>query len=292
MKLHIHHRTCYRYGAKVSFGPHRLMCRPRESYRIQIESFAVNVSPSHTLRWIRDLHENNVGLLELSEPASELVIESECHLNIPKHNPFDFVIAKEAAEYPFVYDQEVAPELAPLALPLYQRDLERIKSWLHPLWHPGRKVVTLDLLQELNKVIYRDFRYQRRERRGVQSPAQTLERSSGSCRDFATLFMEACRFLGLAARFVSGYMHSSEITGRMSMHGWAEVYLPGAGWIGFDPSWGIVAASQYIPVAVTRHPEDAPPISGTFFGFARDFLRTEVDLYVKKIDSPQTQLTS
>ncbi len=284
MKLHIHHRTCYRYGAKVSFGPHRLLCRPRESYRIQIESFALRISPSHTLRWMRDIYENNVGLLEPNEPASELIIESECLLKVLEENPFDFVIAKDAAEYPFAYDHEVAPELAPLALPLYRRDLERIKAWLHPYWHPGRRVGTLDLLQELNKGIYRDIRYQRRERRGVQTPAETLERSSGSCRDFATLFIEACRFMGLAARFVSGYMYSSEITGRMSMHGWAEVYLPGAGWIGFDPSWGILAASQYIPVAVTRHPEEAPPVSGNYFGFARDFLRTEVDLYVKKTD--------
>ena len=110
---------------------------------------------------------------------------------------------------------------------------------------------------------------------------------SGSCRDFAALFMEACRFLGLAARFVSGYMYAASITGRMSMHGWAEVYLPGAGWIGFDPSWGILADSNYIPVAVTRHPEHAPPISGTYFGTSRNYLRSDVDLYVRKLSEPE-----
>ena len=117
----------------------------------------------------------------------------------------------------------------------------------------------------------------------MQSPAETLELGTGSCRDFATLFMEACRLLGLASRFVSGYMYHSEIDGRMSMHGWAEVYLPGAGWIGFDPSWGILADAQYVPTAMTRHPEHAPPISGTYFGFARDFLGMEVNLYVRKV---------
>jgi transglutaminase-like putative cysteine protease len=96
--------------------------------------------------------------------------------------------------------------------------------------------------------------------------------------------MEACRFLGLAARFVSGYMYSAEIQGRMSMHGWAEVYLPGAGWIGFDPSWGLLAASNYFAVAVSRHSEHAPPISGTYFGTPRAFLRSDVDLFVKRID--------
>ncbi len=283
VKFHIHHRTCYRYASKVSFGPHRLLCRPRENHNIQLESFSLKISPTHRLRWTRDLYENNVGYVDFSVPDFELLIESECHLNVLEENPFDFIISKEAADYPFVYDHEIASELQPLTVSLYPRDVERIKSWLHPFWHPGRRVGTLELLQELNKVIYRDIRYQRREHRGVQTPAETLERNSGSCRDFATLFLEACRFMGMAARFVSGYMYSSEITGRMSMHSWAEVYLPGAGWIGFDPSWGILAASQYVPVAVTRHPEHAPPISGTYFGFARDFLRTEVDLYVKKL---------
>ncbi len=284
MTFHIHHRTRYVYAAKVTFGPHRLTFRPRENHGILLQSFSVKISPAHDLRWMRDIYDNNIGLVELTEPAAELLIESESYLEVEEENPFHFVIAEDAAEYPFVYDHEIAAELAPLATPLYTRDVERIKAWLHPYWHVGKRVGTLELLQQLTKVIYRDFKYQRRERKGVQSPAETLERNTGSCRDFATLFMEACRYMGLAARFVSGYMYSSEITGRMSMHSWAEVYLPGAGWIGFDPSWGILAAAQYIPVAVTRHPEHVPPISGTYFGYAKEFLRTEIDLYVKRTD--------
>jgi hypothetical protein len=225
-------------------------------------------------------------LLDLNEPAPELFIETDCLLDICEENPFNFIIAPEAAEYPCEYDHELLFQLKSLIAPSYPRDTLRISDWMHPFWHPGRRVGTLELLQEVNKVIYRDIRYQRRDRRGVQSPAETLERGTGSCRDFAALFMEACRFLGLAARFVSGYMYSSTITGRMSMHGWAEVYLPGAGWIGFDPSWGILADSQYIPAAVTRHPEHAPPISGSYFGFGRDYIRTDVDLYVRRIDEP------
>ncbi len=288
MKLHIHHRTCYRYYRPVSFGAHQLMFRPRENQAVHIESFQLKISPAYHLRWMRDLHENNVGLLDITASAAELLIELECRVELAEDNPFDFVIAPAGEEYPFVYDHELLAELSALCVVLNRRDTERLSAWLHPLWHPGRRVRTLDLLQQINRKIYEDIRYQRRESKGVQSPAETLESRSGSCRDFAALFMETCRFLGLATRFVSGYMYHAGITGRMSMHGWAEIYLPGAGWIGFDPSWGILADHHYVPVAVTRHPEHAPPISGSFFGYTRDFIRTDIDLYVRRVDQPTT----
>jgi transglutaminase-like putative cysteine protease len=284
MKLHIHHHTVYRYANRVSFGQHRLLVRPRDLPHIKLESFTLSISPEHRLHWMRDLQENNVGLLDLVEPATELVVESEAFVTVGEDNPFDFLIAPEALDYPFMYDHETLSEVAPLMVANFPRDVDRIREWLHPIWHPGRRLGTLDLLQQINKAIYREINYQRRERRGVQTPAETLELNSGSCRDFATLFMETCRYLGVAARFVSGYMYHVEISGRMSMHGWAEVYLPGAGWIGFDPSWGILTAARYVPVAITRHPEHAPPISGTYFGTPRDFLGTEIHLYVKRTD--------
>jgi transglutaminase-like putative cysteine protease len=249
-----------------------------------MEACAFEISLPHRLRWVRDLHENHVGLIDFTELASGVVIEGNFSLDVCERNPFDFILLPEAAEYPFSYERDLWLELSPLCQNLYVRDTDRIRDWLAPFWSPGKKVETLELLQQLNLKIYRSFRYQRREQRGVLSPAETLENNGGSCRDFATLFMEVCRFLGLAARFVSGYMYSSEIQGRMSMHGWAEVYLPGAGWIGFDPSWGLLAASNYFPVAVSRHSEHAPPISGTYFGIARAFLRSDVDLFVKRID--------
>ena len=282
MKIHIHHRTSYQYSSKVSFGTHQLMMRPRESHGLTLEKCSFSISIPHQIRWIRDLHENNIGIVDFTDDAAELVIESELLLNVADENPFNFSIAPEAAEYPFTYERELAADLRPLSRSVYTRDIEAIRDWLHPLWHPGKRVGTLELLQELNLHIYRTFRYQRRMEKGVQSPAETLEKHSGSCRDFATLFVEACRFLGLAGRFVSGYMYSADITGRMSMHGWAEIYLPGAGWIGFDPSWGILAAAQYIPVAVTRHSEHAPPISGCYMGTPRAFIQSQVDLYVKQ----------
>jgi transglutaminase-like putative cysteine protease len=284
VNLRIQHRTSYYYAEKVPFGEHRLMIRPREGHGLHLEKSSIDISPPHRIRWNRDLHENNIAFINFIEPASELVISCEFLVRTCDYNPFNFVILSEAIEYPFSYEHDLYQELFPLVQNLYLRDELRVRSWLDQFWYAGKRIDTLDLLQQINGNIYRTFRYKRREERGVQSPAETLENNSGSCRDFAALFMEACRCLGLASRFVSGYMYSAEITGRMSMHAWAEVYLPGAGWIGFDPSWGILASSQYIPVAVSRHPENATPISGTYIGTARAFLKCQVDLYVEQRD--------
>jgi hypothetical protein len=226
-----------------------------------------------------------MGILEIANPASELSIEMECLIELAEENPFNFALEPEVAEFPFEYSHDMGVELHGLTVPVYPRDSERIREWLYPIWHLGKRCETLTLLQDINKALYNEIKYQRRERRGVQTPAETLERKTGACRDFATLFMEICRFLGIAARFVSGYMYSEDIAGRMSMHGWAEVYLPGAGWLGFDPSWGIVSTSSYIPVAVSLHPEHVPPISGTYFGLAKEFLGTQVDLFVERVDT-------
>ncbi len=260
------------------------MMRPRERHGLHLKSCSFAISTPHRLRWIRDLHENNIGIVDFIESSAELVFDCEFFLEIIEGNPFDFVILAEAAEYPFTYDHALLTELLPLSRNIYLRDLDRMRAWLAPFWHPGKRLGTLELLQELNTGIFRTFRHRRRMEKGVQSPAETLENNSGSCRDVATLFMEACRCLGLAARFVSGYMYSPDITDRMSMHGWAEIYLPGAGWIGFDPSWGILADSNYVPAAVSRDSEHVPPISGTYFGTPRAFLRSQVDLYVKRLD--------
>jgi hypothetical protein len=259
------------------------MMRPREGHGIRLETWSFDISLPHRMRWMRDLHENNIALVDFTELASELVVDCHFALDITERNPFDFILLPDAAEFPFSYDHDLLAQLLPLSQNIYLREVDRIRDWLAPFWHPGKKVETLKLLQKLNLHIYRTLRYQRREQKGVLSPAETLENNGGSCRDFATLFMEICRFMGLAARFVSGYMYSADIKGRMSMHGWAEVYLPGAGWVGFDPSWGLLANSNYFPVAVSRHSEHVPPISGTYFGTPRAFLKTQVDLYLTQI---------
>ena len=270
-------------------GIHHLMMRPREGHGIHLEECSIDISPAYRLRWIRDLYENNIGLVDFAEQATELLVDCKFVLRIYEGNPFDFVLAPEVAEYPFFYEHELHSEILPLTRNIYIRDVEQLRLWLEEFWAPGKIVGTLQFLLDLNLHIYRTFQYQRRESRGVQTPAETLETKSGSCRDFATLFIEACRALGIAARFVSGYLYSAGISGRMSMHGWCEVYLPGAGWIGFDPSWGVLADVHYIPAAVSRHSEHAPPISGTYFGTPKAFLKSEVELYVTR--SGESQLS-
>jgi transglutaminase-like putative cysteine protease len=283
MNLRIQHRSTYRYKEAVSFGAHYLRMRPREGHGLRLEKCRVEILPQgHHIRWMRDLYENNVGIIDFTEPSSELVIDCEFILSACDENPFNFVIAPEAAEFPFSYDPVTYQELLPLIRILFTRDEPRVRELLGRYWHPGQRIGTLELLQRINSGIYQEFRYRRRMEKGVQTPAETLEKKSGSCRDFAALFVETCRCLDLAARFVSGYMYHSEIEGRMSMHAWAEVYLPGAGWIGFDPSWGILAASQYAPVAVSRHPENSTPISGVYMGEAEAFIECDVELYVDR----------
>jgi transglutaminase-like putative cysteine protease len=286
VKIRIQHRTTYFYAEKVPFGLHRLVLRPREGHGVHLEKCDLKVSPGYRMRWIRDPFDNHVALVELEEPATELIFDAEFVVTTRDDNPFNFIIENEAVEYPFSYDHDLQHELRPLAQLMYVRDERRVRDWVDQFWHPGKRIGTLQLLQLMNGNIYRTFKYRRREERGVQSPAETLETNSGSCRDFAILFIEACRYLGLGARFVSGYMYSSEITGRMSMHAWAEVFLPGAGWIGFDPSWGILASSQYVPVGVALHQENVTPISGTYIGTSRVFLKSQVDLFIEQMHPP------
>ena len=288
MKLRIQHRTTYRYANAVAFGPHRMMLRPREGHDIHIEQSLLEVTPTHRIRWIRDVYGNSIAVVDFTQSASELVVYSEVVLNHFEINPFDFYIETEAVRYPFSYDRETSLELSTLVQPAFPNDVSRVREWLGQFWQPGQTLETLALLQQINGSICRKFKYQIRNEPGVQPPGQTIEKNSGSCRDFATLFIEACRGLGLGARFVSGYILSGGATGAgASTHAWAEIYLPGGGWKGFDPTMGLMTTSQHVAVAVSRHPENAMPISGSFLGPGNAFLNAEIDVRVEEIGAPQ-----
>jgi len=172
---------------------------------------------------------------------------------------------------------------------VYPEDGAAVRDWLVTFWYPGQTIDTLVLLQLINSAIKYGFRYEVREEQGVQTPAETLKKKSGSCRDFATLFIEACRCLGLAARFVSGYMLSGANGLDASTHAWAEVYLPGGGWKGFDPTTGLLPASQHVPIAVSRHPEKAMPVTGSFIGTGKA-LGIEVDVRVEEVGPTSQQI--
>jgi len=261
------HRTYYNFSAEVRLEPHTLRLRPREGHELRIESSSLDISPPATLRWYRDAEDNSVAIATFASPASQLVIESEAIIQQYNEAPLDFLVADYATDYPFAYTPADRILLSP-----YLNGAERVVSdplgeWIANLWRPGERIQTYALLQRLCVHIQKTLVYQLREEPGVQTAAETLARGSGSCRDAANLFMQAARRLGLAARFVSGYLHAPPSTVNYgATHAWAEVFLPGAGWKGFDPTLGEIVGSSHIAVAVARLPESVPPVSGAFVG--------------------------
>ncbi len=267
-RLNISHVTEYRFAAPVSLQPHRLLLHPRESHQIRIESSLLDIYPAHTVQWKRDVLDNSVAVVRFSEMTERLLITSNVVIQHYDDNPFDFLIDDYAVNHPFAYESAEQAELAPFRQPVYPADQLAVKIWLDSLGLV-RPIQTYSLLDQINRSITSQFSYQMREEPGVQTPAFTLACKSGSCRDFAALFIEACRYLGLASRFVSGYLNTPLNPGSNgSTHAWAEVYLPGAGWKGFDPTSGEVTGNRHIASAVARHPEAVPPVAGSFLGSA------------------------
>lgn len=264
--LNISHVTEYLFYTPVTLLPHRLLLRPRESHEVRIESSTLDIFPGHALQWKRDVLDNSVALVSFSEDSDRLRIASNVVIQHYDDNPFDFLVDDYAVNHPFDYDAAESIELAPFLQAVYPSDRKAVRSWIGTE-ALQQSMETFTLLDEMNRRIAGRFFYQLREAPGVQPPALTLARNSGSCRDFAALFMEACRCLGLASRFVSGYLFTSDFdTQNASTHAWAEVYLPGAGWKGFDPTSGEVVGNRHIATAVARHPEAVPPVAGSFIG--------------------------
>lgn len=262
------HRTYYNYSATVTLGPHNLLLRPREDYELRIESFSLTITPTASLLWHRDIEGNSVATATFNLPINQLLIESEVIIQQYNEFPLDFVVSDYALLYPFSYQNEEAILLSAFRALPDNETISIVDKWIANFWHPGEKIQTYILLQQIAEYINRTLTYRVREEPGVQSAILTLSCGTGSCRDFAFLFMEAARCLGLAARFVSGYLYAPLMEEIGSTHAWAEVYLPGAGWKGFDPTIGKIVGSDHIAVAVARLPEAVPPIAGSFAGSA------------------------
>ncbi len=266
-RLKILHRTYYNFRGAVQLQPHRLLLRPREGPGLHIELSKLDISPAAQIRWLRDAYDNSVAIATFASPTTQLAITSECIVQQFDEAPLDFLVADFALDFPFTYDADSAEVLRPYLYSPPQGDRAALGSWVRRYWQPSEPVQTYGLLARLCTAISQSMIYQMREQPGVQSAVETLTRGAGSCRDFANLFMETARFLGLAARFVSGYLNAPFVDGRSgSTHAWAEVYLPGAGWKGFDPTSGELAGSRHIAVAVARSPEVVSPVTGAFFG--------------------------
>jgi transglutaminase-like putative cysteine protease len=264
-RLRIQHLTEYLFPIQVTLNPHRLLLRPREGHDVRIESSRLEITPTYKIKWQRDVFDNSLAVVNFLERSDRLTIASEVVIQHYDQAPFDFMVEDYAVNFPFVYAMGEQVDLAAFQQPVFFNDQQMINDWLQQLGVYGME--TFGLLVRMNQEISSQFRYQIREEAGVQSPAQTLSKRSGSCRDYATLLIEACRCLGLASRFVSGYLHAPATeAGNATTHAWVEVYLPGTGWKGFDPTAGEVTGNRHIAVAVARDPGAVPPVSGSFFG--------------------------
>lgn len=273
--LEIRHTTRYRYRRPVSLGPHRLMLRPRESRDLRLISIDLTVSPAASVTWAHDVFGNAVATATFQAPTDRLAVDSVVAVELHAAAWPVFDIAASAIVHPFRYDDSDWTDLGALAVPQHADPEGRLRSWARTFAR-DTPTDTLTLLKALNAGIAAAIRYEAREDAGSQSPIATLDRAIGSCRDFAVLFIDAVRSLGFGARIVSGYLHAHDphgvgSSGSGSTHAWAEVYLPGAGWVTFDPTNRSVGGANLIPVAVARDIAQAVPVAGTFAGPADAF---------------------
>jgi transglutaminase-like putative cysteine protease len=284
--LTVRHSTIYRYSEPVRLGEHRMMFRPRESHDLRLLKAKIEITPQPVhLRFLHDVFDNSVGVATFDGAASELRFESVVTLEHFENTLPDYPLEEFAERYPFSYSEEEFPNLTRALLHHYPS--EEVKHWVTQFLNPSGVTDTMGLLAAMTCAIKRDFVYKRRTEKGVQSPAETLPIRRGSCRDFAVLMIEAARALGLAARFVSGYIfvpgsEAPSMTGGGATHAWMQVYLPGAGWIDFDPTNSIIGNRNLIRVAVAWDHKHVLPLWGTFIGKASSFLRMDVTVSVSE----------
>jgi transglutaminase-like putative cysteine protease len=290
----VRHLTEYTYKQPVSFGEHRIMMRPRESYDQRLLSASLKITPEPAeLRWLHDVFGNSVAIARFGQRAKTLRVESVARLD---HEPVpsgSVEIEAYARQFPFTYSSEDMPDLL--------RSIERghldpsrvVDDWARGFLKGDCATDTLGLLTEMTGTIKREFTYVPRHAKGTQTPIETLELRQGTCRDFAVLMIEAARALGLAARFVSGYVYNpSRTEGRVgggNTHAWVRIFLPGSGWVEFDPTNGIIGNRGLIRVAIARDPYQAIPLSGQWSGMpgSSTGMKVEVDV---QLDPPDTAL--
>ena len=292
--MRVRHTTTYHYTRPVSFGEHRLMFRPRDSHDMRLTGTNLRIAPPPAeTRWLHDVFSNSITLVTFDRPAETLVFESTIDIVHYGSPAVDFPVDPYARTYPFSYPVHEVPDLNRLIERHYVDGQHRVDGWAKAFVQEAEDPVdTVGLLREITQAIHREFSYEVRHAVGTRSPAETLTRGSGSCRDLALLMMEVVRSLGFAARFVSGYLYdpaldrqgdaADAMQGGGNTHAWVQVYLPGAGWVEFDPTNGRMGGANLIRVAVARDPNQAIPLQGTFTGYPDDFVRMDVDVQVTK----------
>jgi transglutaminase-like putative cysteine protease len=287
--LRVHHKTTYVYKKPVEFGEHRLMSRPRDSHDLRLlDTTLVIDPPASAIRWIHDVFGNSIAIATFNQPAQQLVFEWGFRAEHFPTQAQALDVESYATKFPFNYSADDAMDLAHTRDRHYADPEHKIDTWAKAVLEETEEGATLAVLTAMTKAIRQQFEYAEREAFGVQSPLETLELRSGSCRDFAVFMMEAARSLGLAARFVSGYLYDEKLIGAESgllgggaTHAWTQVFLPGAGWVEFDPTNALIGGRNLIRVAVARDASQAAPLVGSYSGTPEDFVSMSVEVQVE-----------
>ncbi len=294
IRYDITHTTVYRYSEPVHFGEHRVMFRPRDSHDLRVLATDLECSPAANVRMIQDTHSNSVALVSPIEPATELRIVCTFSIEHAHSLNLELPLTPSAEVFPFAYSVEERFDLEPYMRPHHDDPEGVLTHWARQFLRTDGPTGTRALLLQMNQFIRDSFVYVTRDEEGTQTPLETIALGNGSCRDFALLMMEAARRLGMATRFVSGYLYDPALDrqaapaagnatqGAGSTHAWLHVYLPGAGWVPFDPTNNLLGGNQLIRVGVARDPAQAAPISGSWFGPPDAYLGLSAEVLVQR----------
>lgn len=284
--LRIIHETTYSYRTPVRFGPHRLVLRPREGHDVRVEEMRLEIAPEFQLEWSRDVFGNSVATACFLAASDHLRIRSEVLLR--QTWPFPMRVERPARiPFPVEFSPEESIVAAAYLATTFPDDVARVKEWVQATLDPHATGDAEAVVAELTRAIRETIKYRRRETKGVQTPTETLTEGSGSCRDMATLMLEALRALGLPARFASGYLDcAASEAGRASTHAWAEAYLPEIGWTGYDPTLGEATSGKHVVTGVSNHPRGVMPVSGTFFDGKGAYLGMQITVQTERLPEP------
>jgi transglutaminase-like putative cysteine protease len=260
-RISIKHRISYHYDRKVFLSGHLFRLSPFAASHSQIETYSLRVQPAHRLYWQHDVYGNQLARVDFADATESMAVDVAIDATLKKFNPFELLVESDASQFPFVYPEPVRMALWPYLQPM---DTDPALDEFIESTNQFRGE-TLSFLVSLNRLVFEQIRYTQRMEEGVQSCALTLKSRSGSCRDSAWLIVQVARRLGLASRFVSGYLVQLDTaTGdTVDLHAWAEVFVPGAGWIGLDTTSGLFTSEGHIPLAVGPGPEQVAPVEGT-----------------------------
>lgn len=264
-----------------------MMLRPRETRDLRLIAFDLDISPAANVVWSYDVAGNAIASAMFDAPSDKLSIQSRMTVDLTAPIWPVFPIAASAISYPFVYAADDWTDLGALALPQYADDAGRLAVWVEQ-FVMDRPTDTLSLLKDIANGVTSQIAYESRETEGTQGPLETLSRGKGTCRDFAVLFAEAVRTLGFGARLVSGYLYAPGgdrrgVLANGSTHAWVEIFVPGAGWIPFDPTNQSTGSANLIPVAVARNISQLSPVAGSFQGTISDLHGMEIMVHVEEV---------